>query len=125
MNLFKSMLLVGLGGGVGSVLRFLATQAINRYYTQPFPLATFLVNVTGCLFIGILAGIAQRYQISNENFRYFFMTGLCGGYTTFSAFALENFNLFQNDNPIPAILYIAASVVVGILCVWFGFQIAL
>ncbi|WP_239058229.1 fluoride efflux transporter CrcB [Bacteroides sp. 214] len=114
------ILLVGLGGGLGSILRFLTSVIVNKYTQTTYPLSTFTVNIIGCFIIGMLLGLFERNQIINTDLRLLFMTGFCGGYTTFSAFALENINLFQSGHTLTALLYIVASVILGLLAVWGG-----
>src|SRR5690606_12719122 len=88
-----------------------------------FPWATFIVNVLGCLIIGILVGFFTKQQIENSDLKLLFVTGFCGGFTTFSAFALENIKLFQTENSLLALLYIALSVILGVFAVWTGMMI--
>lgn len=120
MNIVKPLLLVGLGGGIGSICRYLTALLVNRYWKSPFPMATFAINMLGCFIIGILAGIAFKYSWANDNFKLLFVTGFCGGYTTFSTFAFENVSLLQNNNSLVAFLYIGTSIFTGLLAAWLG-----
>lgn len=118
--MLKQLILVGLGGGIGSMLRFLTSVITAKYYSNAFPLATFIVNVAGCFLIGLLIGLFSQNIQSNLHLKLLFITGFCGGYTTFSAFAAENITLIQNNSYLVAILYIGLSVLVGLLAVWVG-----
>lgn len=117
--LIKSIILVGLGGGIGSILRYLTSFVCNKYLPSQFPWGTFIVNILGCLLIGILLGLLSRNN-SSQDLKLLFITGFCGGYTTFSAFAAENITLIQSNHLAIAILYIAASILAGLLAVWAG-----
>lgn len=121
--MLKQILLVGLGGGVGSILRYLTSVLTQKYNTGLFPLATFTVNIIGCLLIGLLIGVLGSNIQGNQNLRLLFVTGFCGGYTTFSAFAVENFTLLQDQHYGTAALYIGASVVGGLIAVWLGYML--
>lgn len=114
-----AIVLIGLGGGAGSILRYLTTIVVNKYYSNAFPLATFIINMIGCFAIGAFMGFIDK-GIPNANYHYLFVTGFCGGFTTFSAFAYENTSLIGSGNSLIAFSYIAASVVAGLLFVWFG-----
>lgn len=118
--MFKTLFIVGLGGGIGSAFRYLTSVLSDKYIQNSFPWATFLVNVIGCLIIGILIGFFAKQQVENPALKLLFVTGFCGGFTTFSAFALENIKLFQSGNTLLALLYIALSVLLGIFAVWGG-----
>jgi len=122
--MLKSFLLIFIGGGIGSALRYLSTLFVQKYFPSIFPTATLLVNVLGCFLIGILIGLLDKNQLSNPNLKLLFITGFCGGFTTFSAFGLENIVLLQNNNSIYAFAYIALSIVLGLFAVWLGLFIS-
>lgn len=115
-----NILIVGLGGGVGSILRYLCQKWINESYHNNFPLATFLVNVFGCLLIGIFYALGEKGNILSPQTRLLLITGLCGGFTTFSTFAFENMNLLRTGDSFYFLLYAIGSVVLGIAAVYIG-----
>lgn len=120
----KSILLVGLGGFIGSVARYMLGGWVLHLTTQGrFPYGTFAVNIFGCLVIGILAGLAERYDLFGPGTRLFLFTGLLGGFTTFSAFGLDAMFLVRRGELWVAALYAGASVVLGITAVWLGFKL--
>ena len=116
----SNILIVGLGGGAGSILRYLCQKWINESYQHNFPLATFLVNVFGCLLIGIFYALGEKGNILSPQTRLLLITGLCGGFTTFSTFAFENMNLLRTGDNFYFLLYAVGSVVLGIAAVYIG-----
>ena len=118
--MLRTLLCIAFGGSIGSVLRYLTAVLVQKYYATVFPLATFLVNVIGCLLIGIILGFLEKNQLTNSNIKWLLVTGFCGGFTTFSAFSFENISLLQNGNFGWAFLYIISSVVLGMGAVWLG-----
>ena len=116
----RTVLIVAIGGGVGSALRYLTSVLVNRYFSGQFPLATFLVNVLGCFLIGLLMGYIAKNQLEDSTLKWLLVTGFCGGYTTFSAFGHENISLMQNGQSLTAFAYIAASILLGLAAVWMG-----
>ncbi len=118
--MLKTILYIAIGGAVGSVLRFLTTLLVSKYWSNNFPLATFIVNIIGCFLIGLFVGYLTKNQLEDSNLKWLLVTGLCGGFTTFSAFGMENYTLFQNNNSILAFGYIALSIIIGLFAVWFG-----
>ncbi|MDI1317134.1 fluoride efflux transporter CrcB [Flavobacterium sp.] len=118
--MLKTILYIAIGGAIGSVLRFLTTLLVSKYWSNNFPLATFIANVIGCFLIGLFVGYLTKNQLQESTLKWFLVTGLCGGFTTFSAFGMENYDLFQNNNSLLAFGYIALSISIGLFAVWFG-----
>ena len=118
----KSFLLVFLGGGLGSGLRYLVTITMNQY-SKVLPFGTFTVNMLGCLLIGMILGYAQRENTLTSNQTLLLATGFCGGFTTFSAFANENLELIKNGELFNFSVYTISSVLIGILAVFIGFYL--
>jgi CrcB protein len=116
----KTLIYIALGGGLGSVLRYLTSVVMNKYVQATFPYATFVTNILGCLLIGIFFGYFEKQNALSQDLKFFLITGLCGGYTTFSTFSNENVQLLQTNQMLTAFLYIGLSVFVGLLATWFG-----
>jgi len=119
--MLRTLLFVAIGGSIGSIFRYLTTVLIEKYYASIFPLATFLVNIAGCLIIGLTMGWLEKNQLMSSNIKWFLVTGFCGGFTTFSAFGYENIRLLQNGNVFLALVYIIISIILGLGSVWLGF----
>ncbi len=120
MNALKSIILVALGGGIGSVSRFLISSAINKWSTQPFLWGTLSVNVLGSLAVGILWAFFD-VESSSQNLKIFLIIGILGGFTTFSSFSLEVINLFKSGELRVAILYIIATNIFSIAAAFGGY----
>ncbi len=120
----KEAMIVGLGGCVGSIGRYLiGGLVLHQAGSMKFPLSTFLINVAGCLLIGVLGGLGERHHITLEA-KLFLMTGVLGGFTTFSAFGLETMSLIKRGDVGIAALYAGLSVALGVAAVWAGFKAA-
>lgn len=113
-------LFVGLGGAVGAMLRY-AISLIP--YKGGFPLLTFVTNILGALLIGFIVGYASKRNVS-DSLMLFLKTGLCGGFTTFSTFSLEAYNLFVSGSKILAVCYAVLSAVCCIIGVWLGITLS-
>ncbi|SMC81621.1 fluoride efflux transporter CrcB [Moheibacter sediminis] len=122
--MLKSLIFIGIGGAAGSILRFLVSHFTKKFWNGEFPLATFLVNLSGCLLIGLFIGVMLKWQNLGTDFRMLLIVGFCGGYTTFSAFALENFDLLNSGKISVTLIYALASVILGIVCVWAGMALS-
>ncbi|HMU10153.1 MAG TPA: fluoride efflux transporter CrcB [Ferruginibacter sp.] len=118
--MLKNFLLVGLGGGLGSVLRYGTSLLLN---SKLFPWGTLAVNIAGSFIIGIVFALSTRQEPLSHNWKLFLATGICGGFTTFSAFSLENMGLLQSGKYGMAIAYIAASIFFGIAAAFIGYQL--
>lgn len=117
--MIKNLLLVGLGGFFGSILRYLTYLAIDKRLTISFPLSTFTVNIIGSLILGVIVGLSMKDNL-NEHTRLFLAVGICGSYTTFSTFALENINLLSQKDLLISFIYIAFSIIIGLAAVFIG-----
>ena len=118
----RQVLLVALGGGLGSVCRYLMSGwVLHRTPNLAFPWGTFAVNVLGCLAVGLLGGLVVKHDMLSPDARVFLFTGIAGGFTTFSAFGLETFYLIRRGEVGTAAAYVALSVVVGLLLLALGF----
>jgi CrcB protein len=121
--MIRNILLVGLGGGVGSIARYCCQRWFNLQMVQGFPWGTFAVNITGCFLIGIFWGLSFKSLENQETWKLLLMTGLCGGFTTFSAFTLEGIGLIKDQKMGLFLLYAAGSVILGLMATWAGMKI--
>jgi fluoride exporter len=119
----KSILLIAVGGAAGSLGRYWLSVYMARQVPTAFPLGTMLVNLSGCLLIGLLYGLATRHAWLTLEWRLFLITGICGGYTTFSSFSYESIVLIRQGNYGYFFGYVFGSVVLGLLATAGGFWI--
>ena len=121
--MIKNILLIGLGGGIGSIARYLCQRWFAISYPQPYPWATIGVNIVGCFLIGIFWGLTFKSFAANESWKLFLMTGLCGGFTTFSAFTLEGIGILKEQRTGLFFTYIITSVVLGLVATYAGMKL--
>lgn len=119
----KSIILVGIGGAIGSIIRYVISILSNKFWHSNFPIATFSVNILGCVLIGLLFAAAEKQNIINQDLKLLLITGFCGGFTTFSTFSLENIQLLNTGQILPFSLNIILSVGIGIFGVWAGLNL--
>ncbi|MCK5440898.1 MAG: fluoride efflux transporter CrcB [Maribacter sp.] len=119
----KQILLVFLGGGIGSILRFIISKTFNTYFHHFF-LGTFLVNIIGCLLIGVILGLSYKGNYLTQNQTLLLTTGFCGGFTTFSTFSFEKHSLLKMGEIFHFSFYLIASICIGILAVAIGLWIS-
>jgi fluoride exporter len=119
MTLYQ-VLLVGAGGFAGSIARFVTVQSIDKKFNQIFPYGTLTVNLLGSLILGCVIGMMLKKPDLSPDWKLFLGTGFCGGFTTFSAFALENYSMLEQKFPGTSVLYISVSIVFGIVAIAAG-----
>ncbi len=117
---FYKVLVVGLGGFLGSIARYVTVKSVDEKLNTVFPYGTLTVNIAGSFFLGVIYALAIRKTGMTENWRLFMGAGFCGGFTTFSAFALENFNLIQQKMVGTSVAYLSISLVSGLLALAAG-----
>lgn len=118
--MIKNIILVGLGGALGSVVRYLISVLVYSGKTQLFPWSTLLTNFMGCLLLGLLLGYFQKNDNQYQELKLLLAIGVCGGMTTFSTFSAETLNLMQSGNLLAAGLYAISSFVGGVLLLYLG-----
>ena len=117
----KALLFVFLGGGIGSIIRYLMSVVMSPI-SQKFPFATLLTNIISCVLLGFIVGLSLKNSLSNE-MKLFLMVGLCGGFSTFSTFSAESYQMFNVGNGLLAILYMGASFLICLLAIYLGVKL--
>ncbi|MDP4187167.1 MAG: fluoride efflux transporter CrcB [Bacteroidota bacterium] len=118
--MFRQILIIGAGGFLGTVSRFLTSKYIQVYFPSSFPLGTFIINVLGCFLIGLFYGFSEKISLVTPELRMFLTVGFCGGFTTFSTFANENLTMLRDAEFFYSLLYVGLSIFLGILAVYLG-----
>jgi CrcB protein len=115
----KIILLIGTGSFIGGVSRYLLSQLVHTKSDFTFPLGTLIVNITGCFLIGLVFGLIEKNNLGHE-WKFFLITGLLGGFTTFSAFSHEAISLYKNGEFYYAALYVLGSIILGLAATIIG-----
>jgi len=115
----KIIALIGIGSFIGGVFRYLLSQSVQSKFLSAYPFGTLTVNIIGCLAIGIVFGLSEKFNFSPE-WRLFLATGICGGFTTFSTFSFETMAMLRDGQYLYSFLYIGSSVFVGLIAVYLG-----
>jgi fluoride exporter len=119
--MLKQILIIGMGGFIGSVARYYVSKINLLIDFFSIPMGTLLVNVSGSFVLGFLTGIAVKSPLLTLEWRLFLMVGICGGFTTFSTFTNENLALLHNGQFLTIFLYTGLSIVLGFLAVFLGY----
>ena len=120
-----NILLVGIGGFIGSIARYLASGYVQQItQSADFPYSTLAVNLIGCFVIGVLAELADARGVFTTESRAFVFVGVLGGFTTFSSFSNETMNLMRDGETLPALANVTVHIVVGLGAVWLGRLVA-
>jgi CrcB protein len=120
--MFK-LLIIAIGGGIGTLARYIVSGLDYKYSSGVFPVSTLVVNLSGSFIIGLLWGFSERFSVS-PNLRMFLFIGILGGYTTFSTLSLETFNLLRDNEYRIAFLNVLFSNILGVVLVFAGFFIS-
>jgi len=118
--MLKSILIVGFGGFIGTIARFLTSRYFQENITSVFPWSTLIINIAGSLLIGFIYGISEKGDFMSPDVRLFLTVGICGGFTTFSTFSNDAFILLRQDEWIRFAFYTSMSFFLGLLAVYGG-----
>ena len=125
IDMIKSLLIAGIGSFFGGALRFYISTLMKSLCGRGFPWGTLFVNILGSFIFGLLFGIFSRHGQQTNSMCLLLTTGLCGGFTTFSTFANEAFQMLHNGNTISFVIYISISLLMGLLLVALGYKIGI
>ena len=121
----ETVFIIGIGGFIGSIMRYLIMLWSKSLFQElSFPLGIVIVNLSGCLILGLLNGFAENHQFFTFQIRLFMFVGILGSFTTFSTFSYETIEMMQNGDSLQALLNIAIQVIGGLFAAFIGFQIA-
>ncbi len=118
--MFRIILIIGAGGFIGSIARYLSVQFVHKTFLTSFPLGTLLVNLAGCFLIGIFYGLVERGNLLSNELRMFLTVGFCGGFTTFSTFTADSLALVRDGEFLYVMFYAAMSIFIGFFFTFLG-----
>ncbi|HNZ71533.1 MAG TPA: fluoride efflux transporter CrcB [Prolixibacteraceae bacterium] len=118
--MLKNILIIGAGGFIGSVLRYLTQVASGKILSLSFPVGTFIVNILGCFIIGVVYALSEKNNFLTTEMRLFLAVGFCGGFTTFSTFSNDNLILLKDSQLAFLFFNIFGSVILGVAAVYLG-----
>ena len=121
--MLKSILLVGIGSFFGGALRYAVSLIMKNITVQTFPWATLSVNLIGCFLLGLIFALFGKFSSVNSTMCLLLTTGFCGGFTTFSTFANESLQMLQSGNFLGFVVYVLASLILGIALVALGYYL--
>jgi CrcB protein len=120
----KELIYIFVGGGLGSIVRYILGRWVNAFHNSNFPFGTLTINIIACFVLGFIIGLADHKQLLSPASRLFWAVGFCGGFSTFSAFSSETLTLIQQGQNSTMLLYIILSVVVCLIATFGGLLIA-
>jgi len=118
--MLRTIFIVGTGGFIGSVMRYLVQIFVEKGLTSTFPWGTLVANIAGSFIIGVVFGLTEKGDLLNSEWRMFLAVGICGGFTTFSSFAYNNLNMIKENSFMQLFWNIGGSLFLGILAVYLG-----
>ncbi|NPA67200.1 MAG: fluoride efflux transporter CrcB [Chlorobi bacterium] len=121
--MIQNVMLIGAGGFLGSIMRYGSNQVMLKVFQTQHPIGTFFVNILGSFLIGLILGVFERGGEVSNNWKLFLAVGFCGGFTTFSSFAVENLNFLQSQQFMMSFLYVGISLFLGLAAVYAGLWI--
>jgi fluoride exporter len=120
----KNIILIFIGGGLGSIVRFGIGKRISSLHNTHFPYGTLIANILACFVVGFVIGLADHKQIISPQAKLFWAVGFCGGFSTFSTFSAETISLIQNGFHLSSLLYIISSLVLCVTMTFLGMYVA-